>query len=305
MGTPQFAADFLEKIVEDNYFNIKLVITQPDKPIGRKQRVSFPPVKELSIKYNLQIEQPNKLKNNYYLFNELKQFELDAIIVVAYGKILPVEILNIPRYGCINVHASLLPKYRGAAPIQRCLMNGENVTGITIMKMNEGLDEGDILMQGHVCINFDDDIFTLREKLFNVGWPLLIKTLKEIEKVKPVAQDHSQASWATPISIEDGLINWASSRMIIWNKYRALKEWPQVYTFFNGKKIKINKLKISDIENHDLEPGQLFISNKRLYAKTMDGFIEIIELQPEGKKIITAKDFINGYRIKEGDSFSC
>ncbi|MEZ0535789.1 methionyl-tRNA formyltransferase [Caldicellulosiruptoraceae bacterium PP1] len=301
MGTPLFAVPTLEKLIANQY-DIELVVTQPDKPVGRKQVLTPPPIKEVALKNSIEVVQPDKLRNNIDIINKLKLINPDVIVVVAYGKILPKEILDIPKYGCINVHASLLPKYRGAAPIHRCIIDNLKQTGITIMKMDEGLDTGDILSQCSVEITMDDDIQTLSDKLSKCGADLLIETLKNIENIKPQKQDSSIATYAPPISKIEGLIDWTNSVKEIFNKYRALKYWPGLYTYFNGKILKVHNIEVHNNLNSSSNFGEIVsIENDGLYVKASDGLIKIIELQIEGSKKMDAKSFINGYKIKVGD----
>uniref|UniRef100_A0A7C5Z031 Methionyl-tRNA formyltransferase n=1 Tax=Caldicellulosiruptor owensensis TaxID=55205 RepID=A0A7C5Z031_9FIRM len=303
MGTPDFAVDILQKLIQEPFVNLELVVTQPDKPVGRKRILTAPAVKEFAQKVGIEVVQPEKLKNNEEFFKLLKEINPDTIVVVAYGKILPKEILEIPKHGCINVHASLLPEYRGAAPIQRALMDGKEYTGITIMKMDEGLDTGDILLQKEVKIENDDDILTLSKKLAEVGGRLLIETLKNIENITPVKQDHSRATYAPPLKKEEGKIDWNMCVSDIYNRFRALKIWPGIFTTFRGKLLKIHEMEIvqfnitSDIPNGTV----VVIDDSGIIVKVRNGFIRLKLLQLEGGKKIDARDFVNGYKIKRGD----
>ncbi|WAM34977.1 methionyl-tRNA formyltransferase [Caldicellulosiruptor morganii] len=306
MGTPEFAVNILQKLIEDPSFNIKLVVTQPDKPVGRKQILTSPPVKEFALKFNLNVVQPDRLKGNQEFFEILNRINPDVIVVVAYGKILPKEVLQIPRYGCINVHASLLPEYRGAAPIQRAIMDGRDYTGITIMKMDEGLDTGDILLQERIKIEWTDDVITLSKKLSELGGKLLIETLKNISNISPVKQDSTKATYAPPIEKDEGQISWDMTGIEIYNKFRALKNWPGIFTTYKGKLLKIhdmeivNKWKIEDVQNGTV----VEVDDSGIVVKLKDGAIKIKELQLEGGKKISARDFVNGYKIKKGDILS-
>ena len=303
MGTPDFAVDILQKLIQEPFVNLELVVTQPDKPVGRKRILTAPAVKEFAQKVGIEVVQPEKLKNNEEFFKLLKEINPDTIVVVAYGKILPKEILEIPKHGCINVHASLLPEYRGAAPIQRALMDGKEYTGITIMKMDEGLDTGDILLQKEVKIEHDDDILTLSKKLAEVGGRLLIETLKNIENITPVKQDHSRATYAPPLKKEERKIDWNMCVSDIYNRFRALKIWPGIFTTFRGKLLKIHEMEIvqfnitSDIPNGTV----VVIDDSGIIVKVRNGFIRLKLLQLEGGKKIDARDFVNGYKIKRGD----
>jgi len=306
MGTPDFAVNILQRLIEEPQFNIKLVVTQPDKPVGRKQILTPPPVKEFALKFNLNVVQPDKLKGNEEFFKVLKKINPDVIVVVAYGKILPKEVLQIPRYGCINVHASLLPEYRGAAPIQRVLMNGENYTGITIMKMDEGLDTGDILLQERIEIEQNDDIITLSKKLSELGAKLLIETLKNISNIVPVKQDPTKATYAPPIEKKEGQISWDMSAVQIYNRFRALKIWPGVFTMYKGKLLKIHDMEIVKLDSlKDVQNGTVLeINENGISVKVKDGVVKLKELQLEGGRKMGARDFVNGYKIKKGDILS-
>ncbi|ADQ04424.1 methionyl-tRNA formyltransferase [Caldicellulosiruptor owensensis OL] len=303
MGTPDFAVDILQKLIQEPFVNLKLVVTQPDKPVGRKRILTAPAVKEFAQKVGIEVVQPEKLKNNEEFFKLLKEINPDTIVVVAYGKILPKEMLEIPKHGCINVHASLLPEYRGAAPIQRALMDGKEYTGITIMKMDEGLDTGDILLQKEVKIENDDDVLTLSKKLAEVGGKLLVETLKNIDNITPVKQDHSRATYAPPLKKEEGKIDWNMCVSDIYNRFRALKIWPGIFTTFRGKLLKIHEMEIvqfnitSDIPNGTV----VVIDDSGIIVKVRNGFIRLKLLQLEGGKKIDARDFVNGYKIKRGD----
>ncbi|ADQ46506.1 methionyl-tRNA formyltransferase [Caldicellulosiruptor kronotskyensis 2002] len=306
MGTPDFAVDILQKLIQEPFVNLKLVVTQPDKPVGRKQILTAPAVKEFAQKVGIEVVQPEKLKNNEDFLDLLKKIEPDTIVVVAYGKILPKEVLEIPKHGCINVHASLLPEYRGAAPIQRVLMDGKEYTGITIMKMDEGLDTGDILLQKEVKIENNDDILTLSKKLAEVGSQLLIETLRNIESITPVKQDHSRATYAPPIKKEEGKIDWNMSAKEIYNRFRALKIWPGIFTTFKGKLLKIHDIEIAqdnkdNINSNVLNGTVVEIDDSSIIIKVRDGLIRLRLLQLEGGKKISARDFVNGYKIKKGD----
>ena len=306
MGTPYFAKNILEKIIDDHSINIKLVITQPDKPVGRKQILTPPPVKVFAQNNNIEVLQPTKLKDNFDLANRLKQISPDAIVVVAYGKILPKELLEIPKYGCINVHASLLPEYRGAAPIHRAILDDKECTGVTIMKMDEGLDTGDILLQEKIELKKDDDIETLYNKLSDLGAKLLIDALKNIENLVPKKQDERFATYAPPVKKEEGKIDWSLSFNEIYNKFRAFKIWPGIYTCFKGKIVKFHLIDSeSDLSQDDSVPNGTIvdITDEFIKIKVRDGYIMVKELQIEGGKKMSAKDFVNGYKIKKGDIF--
>ncbi len=304
MGTPDFARKSLEKIIQSKKVNIKGVITNPDKPKGRGKILTSSPVKELALEHNLKIYQPEKLKNNTELIEELKNMDLDLLVVVAYGKILPKEILEIPKKGAINVHGSLLPKYRGAAPIQWSLINGDKVTGITTMYMNEKMDEGDILLQKEVIIEEDDNSGTLFEKLADVGAELLVDTLDRIDKgdIKGIPQE-GEASYAPLIKKELAKIDFNMEAYKINNLVKGLNPFLCCYTEIHGKRYKIWKSReITSEEIVDLieECGVKYITNDifrindRLFVKTSHNFLEILEIQAEGKKRLEVPIFLRG-----------
>lgn len=304
-GTPQFAIPSLKALIE-NKEDVALVVCQPDKVKGRGHVLSSPPVKDLALAYGIRVLQPSKIKDNLF-YKEIFSISPEFIVVVAYGKILPKEILQIPKRGCINVHASLLPKYRGAAPIQWALINGEKTTGITTMLMDEGLDTGDILLQSEIEIRDEDNFITLSERLSELGASLLIKTLSGIRKgeIHPKKQE-GDVSYAPPFKKEDGRIYWDKNAESIFNLVRALNPWPSTYCYLNNERIKILKVKVKKDERKDLCPGRIAkASNGELIVETSKDLLIIEELQPEGKKVMSAKSFIVGRRLKEGyDSFS-
>jgi len=236
-GTPDFAIPTLKKLAAN--FSIEAIITQPDKPIGRKKIITAPPIKKYALKRDFLILQPEKLNQDF--ISRLKELKPDLGIVVAYGKILSKKILNIPKFGCLNIHASLLPKYRGAAPIQAALLHGDKKTGITIMQMDVGLDTGDIVSQKKIKIKKEDNFQTLHDKLAELGAELLIKTIPNYiaGKIKPKKQDESKASYFPTISKNQGEINWQNSAEKIFNQIRAFTPWPGAFTFFKNKKLDI------------------------------------------------------------------
>lgn len=303
MGTPEFSVNILQKLIEQPEFNIKLIVTQPDKPVGRKQVLTPPPVKEFALKFNFNVVQPDKLKGNEDFLEILKKINPDVIVVVAYGKILPREILEIPKYGCINVHASLLPEYRGAAPIQRALIDGKDYTGVTIMKMDEGLDTGDILLQEKIKIDQNDDVITLSKKLSDLGAKLLIEALKNISNIVPVKQDSTKATYAPQIEKKEGQISWDMKAVEIYNRFRALKVWPGIFTVYKGKILKIHDMELTEIYNcENVQNGTILeIDKNGIFIKVDCGVIKLKELQLEGGKKMSARDFVNGYKIKKGD----
>ena len=298
MGTPGFAVPSLNALIESED-EVVGVVTKADKPQGRGQRIESPPIKILSQQYGIPILQPEKLKTEEF-FNELKSFNPDLICVTAYGKILPKNILELPPRGGINVHASLLPKYRGAAPINWAIINGEKNTGITTMLMDEGMDTGDILLQHEIPIDEEDTGETLSEKLSHIGAELLIQTIKLLKenKLSPIPQDHSKATYASMLKKEDGLIDWSKSAQEIRNLIRGTLPWPGAYTFLEGKNLKIYRAIVSLGQG---KPGLVIISTRgTLRVATGAGAIDIHELQIEGGKRLPIEAFLSGRKIKEG-----
>jgi methionyl-tRNA formyltransferase len=307
MGTPDPAAKILGDLIKTKH-SILCVLTQPDRPKGRGQRIFFPPVKDVAIKHGLSLEQPEKIKGNAELVALIKSLQPDIIIVVAYGKILPKEILDIPPYGCINVHASLLPKYRGAAPIQWALLKGEKETGITIMKLDELLDTGDIILQKKVKIGEDDTTQTLSERLFSEGGELLSKALKQIEagEVQYIKQDDAQATNAPAITKESGEIDWRKSAGQIHDRIRAMIPWPVAHTFYKEKLLKIwrSEVHVLDLEGKPQQPGTIveIVKSVGFIVATGRGHLLIREVQGSGKKRMGAYEFSIGHDVKTGET---
>lgn len=299
-GTPEFAIPSLNALFasEDK---VVAVVTQPDKRKGRGHIFTPPPVKELALKRGIEVIQPKKLKEVGFI-NKISNLKPDLIIVVAYGKILPVDILMLPAFGCINVHASLLPKYRGAAPIQWALINGETKTGVTIIMMDEGLDTGDILFQKEIEILEEDNAETLSKKLSELGAFLLIETIRKIKEgsIERISQVGTP-SYAPLLKKEDGLIDWSKSAKDIFNFVRGMYPWPCAYCYLNRERIKIIKVKV--IEGTGI-PGRIEKLNKDFIVGTGKGLISVIELQPDGRRVMTAKEFLQGRRLEEGAFFN-
>ena len=298
MGTPEFAVPSLRALV-DSGDEVVAVVTQPDKPKGRGLEVAPPPTKVLAERHGIPVLQPAKIKTEEF-FNELKKFNPDLICVAAYGKILPKNILDLPHYGCINVHASLLPKYRGAAPINWAIIRGEKVTGITTMKMDEGMDTGDMLLKKEVPIEDEDTGETLSEKLSEIGARLLIETIRLLKEgqLNPIPQDHSQANYAPMLKKEDGKIDWQKSAEEIRNLIRGALPWPSAYTNLEGKLLKIYKARLAEGGG---KPGEVMKSDSGiLRVATGKGTIDILELQIEGGKKLQTQVFLRGRRIEEG-----
>lgn len=302
MGTPEFAVPSLRALIEVGE-NVVAIVTQPDKPRGRGKKLTPPPVREAALKHNIPVFQPEKIKDEPFI-TAISNFSPDVIAVVAYGKILPKAILDIPPKGCINVHASILPKYRGAAPINWAIINGEKETGITTMLLDEGMDTGDMLLTEKVEIRDDDTTSSLHDRLKYIGADLLIKTIKDIksETIRPIPQDDSQATYAPMLKKEDGRIDWTMKAEEIKNLIRGLNPWPGAYTRWDGKQIKIFKAEVEAGVKE--EPGTVInISTEGIFAATGKGILLIKELQPENKNRMTASEFIKGYRIVKGQIF--
>jgi methionyl-tRNA formyltransferase len=300
-GTPQFAVPSLEKLVAAG-FDVKLVVTQPDRPQGRGMELAAPPVKQTAMKFGLPVIQPEKIKTNEPFKNQLSGIALDAIIVVGYGRIIPPWMLQLPRFGNINVHGSLLPKYRGAAPVQWAIANGDIVTGVTTMRLDEGLDTGDILLQREIPISVEDTAVTVAPRLAALGADLLIETLHGLEQgsITPVKQDNARATLAPILKKEDGLVDSNKTATEIFNRLRGFQPWPGAYTLFRGKTLKI--VAARPAQPQDVPRGELRVSGDKLLVGCGAGTVlELIQIQPEGKKAMRAREFINGYRPTQGE----
>jgi methionyl-tRNA formyltransferase len=299
-GTPRFAVPTLEKLAEAGHC-IKLVVTQPDKPRGRGLDLSYSPVKQRALDLALPVTQPDKIKNNSDFRAQLEALRPDAIIVVGYGKIIPQWMIDLPLLGNLNLHASLLPKYRGAAPIQWAIASGEAVTGVTTMRINAGLDTGDILLQKEIPIAAEDTAVTLSPHLSEVGAKLMVETLTALEEgsIEPRPQDAAASSLAPILKKEDGLIDFRRSAVEICNRLRGFQPWPGAYTRFRNKGLQVWSAKTS------ARPGALAeirLEGERLFAGCgHETSLELIEVQLEGKKRMPIRDFIHGYRINTGE----
>ncbi|MEO2068158.1 MAG: methionyl-tRNA formyltransferase [Desulfurobacteriaceae bacterium] len=301
MGTPDFAVPSLKALFDAGY-EIPLVITQPNRPVGRGKKLTPPPVKVVAKELGIPVYQPEKVKGNKELLEKLKEISPDIIVVAAYGRILPDEILELPKFKCLNVHASLLPEYRGASPIQSALLDGKEKTGVTIMLISSELDSGDIISQEELKIEKDDNAKTLHDKLSKLGAKLLVETipLYVSGKLKPYPQDHSKATYCKPITKDMGKIDWKLPAEKIFNMVRAFTPWPSAYTSFNGKRIKITKAKVVEGEG---VPGEVIKTDNELVIATGNKALKILNLKPEGRKEISGEEFIRGYRVKVGDRF--
>ncbi|MGB8888801.1 MAG: methionyl-tRNA formyltransferase [Candidatus Korobacteraceae bacterium] len=296
-GTPLFAVPTLEKLVSAG-FRVKLVVTQPDRPSGRGMEVAASPVKRTALELDLPIIQPEKIKNNAEFRARLESLAPEAIIVVGYGRIIPQWMIDLPKLGNINLHGSLLPKYRGAAPIQWAIAVGEKVTGVTTMRIDAGLDTGDILMQVEEPIRPEDTALTIAPRLAQAGAELMICTLAGLKSgsTTPQPQDNSKATLAPILKKEDGLIDFSRSAVDTWNRLRGFQPWPGAFTRFRGKMLQLHEA-IPAREVGVVAPAHFKVENHRLLLGFAHGTaLELQELQMEGKRRMTAQDFVNGYR---------
>lgn len=305
MGTPDFAVPALRKLLTIPICNVLAVVTQPDRKKGRGLKLLPPPVKIEALKNNIPVFQPEKIRTKISK-DFLKQNNPELIVVVAYGKILPLSILNIPSNGCINVHASLLPKYRGAAPINWSLINGEKKTGITIMKMDKGMDTGDILLQKETEISKEDNVETLHDRLAVLGAEILNEALEKFgnSPLLPQPQDHSKATYAPKLTKETCKINWKKSAWEIDCLVRGLTPFPGAYSIFRGKRLKISKTEeLTSIIEDNIPPGKIIEINKDglIVSTGNNTSLKIMQLKPEGKRTMSSQDFVNGYRCRTGE----
>ncbi len=299
MGTPDFAVPCLQKLIDSDN-EITAVFTQPDKKVGRKQILTPPPVKVLAEENNITVYQPNTMKSEETI-NLIKDINPDIIVVVAYGKILPKVILDIPEFGCINVHASLLPKYRGAAPIQWAVLNGDTETGVAVQQMNEGIDTGDLLLVKKTKIDINETSAELFDRLSLLGADALDKTINMIENdsVKRTPQPDGDFGYAKMISREMSPIDWSKSAFEIHNQVRGLQTWPCADTVINGKKVKIHKTLLSELKGNST--GKIMNNKGVLTVTCGDGkCLDIVEIQPDGKKRMDIKSFLAGNTIEIG-----
>lgn len=300
MGTPDFSVECLKALVESKH-EVVGVFCQPDKPVGRKQQLKMPDVKVEALKHNLPVFQPASLKNGKGV-ELLRELQPELVIVIAYGKILPPDFLAYPKYGCINIHASILPKYRGASPIHHSVLNGDKETGVTSMQMDEGVDTGDILLVKKIPIGINDTTLEMFEKLSVLGAKVLLETIDLLEKgeLKPIKQNEAEATQAGLLSKEEGEIDWSQSTFAVHNKIRGLYSWPGAYTKLGGKLLKIHKSVLSNKKASSF-PGTVVDTHNGIAVSCGDGHcVELLELQLEGKKRMDAASFINGRQISVG-----
>jgi methionyl-tRNA formyltransferase len=304
-GTPNFAVPTLEKLVEAGH-SVPLVVTQPDRPRGRGMEVAVSPVKDAAMRLGIAVLQPTTIKNNTEFRDQLVAIVPDAIIVVGYGRIIPQWMIDLPRLGNLNLHASLLPKYRGAAPIQWAIASGETVTGVTTMRIDAGLDTGDILLQREIPIGLEDTSETLGPKLASIGADLMAETLRGLENgnVRPTPQDHSRATLAPILKKEDGRMDFARTAYDLFNRLRGFQPWPGAFTVFRGKTLQVHRAQPAQYST--LTPSEIAVDGTHLFVgcgknNDADTTLELIDIQLEGKRRMTAQEFINGYRPKSGD----
>ena len=303
MGTPDFAVQSLNALVEAGH-DVAAVITQPDRPKGRGNKLAFPEVKTRALELNLPVHQPASVKDEAFL-ELLQGYQPDVIVVVAYGRILPQAVLELPEYGCINVHGSLLPAYRGAAPIQRAVLDGCKESGVTIMQMDTGMDTGDMLLQGSLPITDEDNTGTMFDKLAVLGGRLLVETLKGLQQgtIQPQKQNEAEATHAARILKEDEVIDWSRPAQTIFCQIRGLAPAPGAYTLWNDQRLKIWKSRVNSKETGKTQGTVVEIGKDYLMVQTGEGCLEILELQPAGKKAMPAKAFCNGTGVETGVQF--
>ena len=302
MGTPDFAVGTLQALLQSEH-EVVAVVTQPDKPKGRGKAMQFTPVKEVAAEAGIPVLQPKKVREEAVV-EELRSYHPDVIVVVAFGQLIPKSILEMPKYGCVNVHASLLPKYRGAAPIQWAVIDGEEKSGVTTMQMDEGLDTGDMLLTEEVTLDPEETGGSLFDKLSQVGAQLLLKTLDALENAADTPQKQpaeSTTAYAAMLNKKMGEIDWSQSAVQIERLVRGLNPWPSAYTHLAGKTVKIWKAAVRPSREQKKEPGSVILEDKKHFGiQTGDGVLEILELQLEGKKRMTADAFLRGYQLENG-----
>lgn len=302
-GTPMFAVPCLERLITAGH-QVMLVVTQPDRPQGRGMTLTAPPVKQSALKLALPVIQPEKIKKNVEFQQQLTALAPEAIIVVGYGRIIPTWMLQLPAHGNINVHGSLLPKYRGAAPIQWAIARGETVTGVTTMRIDEGLDTGDMLMKREMEILPDDTAVTLAPRMAAIGAHLLVETLQGLTNasVRPVPQDNSQATLAPILKKEDGQIDFSRSAKEIHDRLRGFQPWPGAFTHYRGKTLKVIAAEQASA-NLEVAPAEMYLhgGDQLLVGCGGGTLLALLQLQPEGKKAMAARDFISGYRPAAGE----
>jgi methionyl-tRNA formyltransferase len=302
-GTPAFAVPTLKLALRAGY-DVPLVVTQPDRPVGREQTLTAPPIKTTAMEAGIPVVQPEKIKNNAEFRAQLEAIRPDAIVVVAYGRIIPKWMLELPRLGNLNLHASLLPKYRGAAPIQWAIANGEPATGATTMRLDEGLDTGDILLQREMTLAPDMSAVDVFPMLAEMGADLMMETLRALDAgaITPLKQDHSRATHAPILTREDGRMDFTRPAMTLYNRWRGFQPWPGAWTMLGGKKLTVHRLLPTELRgSRRMEPGQVLAEQGTLFVACGDGsWLELVEVQMEGKRRMTAGEFLRGYAVESG-----
>lgn len=298
-GTPAFAVPTLEKLVEAG-FSVPLVVTQPDRPRGRGMELALSPVKQRSLQLGLQVSQPDKIRNNEEFRGQLAGITPDAIIVVGYGRIIPQWMIDLPPLGNLNLHASLLPRYRGAAPVQWAIARGESVSGVTTMRIDAGLDTGDILLQEEIPIAPEDTALTLAPRMAAIGAALMVETLRGLQsgRVQPRPQEHSKATLAPILKKEDGQIDFQLTSREILNRLRGFQPWPGAYTSFRGKNLHLWEARPVE---RPAAAAELMVESGHLFVGCGEGALEVLEVQLEGKKRMPAADFIHGHQPRNGE----
>lgn len=299
MGTPEFAVPTLQALID--HHQVEAVVTQPDKQRGRGKKVQFPPVKEKAVEHEIPVYQPQKARDEEFV-EILREINPDVIVVVAYGQILPESILNIPKYGCINVHGSLLPKYRGAAPIQWAVLDGEEKTGITTMYMEKGLDTGDMIDKAEIVLDPKETAGTLHDKLMEIGANLLLETLEKLENETAVRikQNDSESCYASMLTKEMGQIDFSKSAREIECLIRGMNPWPSAYTSLNGKTLKVWEAEVLT-ENSGEKPGTVIdVTKDAIVAACKEGALKLLEVQMAGKKRMKVSAFLLGYQVEKG-----
>lgn len=299
MGTPDFAVGTLEEIIAAGH-EVVLVVTQPDKPKGRGKSMQAPPVKECALEHGIEVYQPVKIREAECV-EYLRKYEPDIMIVAAFGQILPKEILDMPKYGCVNVHASLLPKYRGAAPIQWAVINGDAVSGVTTMRMDVGLDTGDMIEKAEVVLAEDETGGSLFDRLSEVGAKLCVHTMQSIEEgtATYTKQEEAEATHVGMIQKQMGNIDWNQPAVVIERLIRGLNPWPSAYTRLNGKTLKIWRASVESGGDSKDAGKVIAVSKKELKVQTGDGMLSLLEVQLEGKKRMDIESFLRGYEVVE------
>ena len=300
MGTPDFAVGTLEELIHSRH-EVAAVVTQPDKPKGRGKAMQFPPVKEVAVRENIPVYQPRRVRDPEFI-KILKEIDPDVIVVVAFGQIIPQEIIDLPKYGCINVHGSILPKYRGAAPIQWAVIDGEKESGVTTMQMDAGIDTGDMLLKTIIPLEKEETGGSLFEKLSTAGAKLLIETLEKLEEgsIVPEKQGESPTPYAKMLTKEMGDLDWKKDAVLLEQLIRGLNPWPSAYTHLNGKTLKIWSAEVEERETKE-KPGTVVeVNKKELKVQTGKGILSLKEVQIEGKKRMEIDAFLRGNTVKEG-----